>query len=288
MAYSIMKILPDFISLFIRSIACLRYIPNVNNPKTFNEKIQYRKRHGDHELFSLCSDKFEVKQYVEDIIGKECVIENYFSGDKISFDELKSIIKTHGSVVAKLNHDSGSVYLIDESTPDFSLMLFIEELNKSIHNDYGKKSGEPWYSNIKGKILVEKQLQKNSKGEIPDYKFHVFTDAEKQNVILHVDFDRYSNHNRSWFDEDLNYLPFAMGYPNIRTDIKVPDNYNKMVEIAKKLAKPFSYARIDLYNVDGKIYFGEITFAHGSGFERFTTKYHDKWMGGFWKGDLKK
>ncbi len=288
MKNKILSLLPDRISMFIRATACLGYIPNFKIPTTFNEKIQYRKRFGNHELFSLCSDKFEVKSYVANKISDKIVIDNYFVGNEISLDKLKEIVQIHGSVVAKLNHDSGSVYLIDKSTPESDLIFFVDELNKAIYRDYGTKSGESWYSKIDAKIIVEKQLEKNSNGELPDYKFHVFTMGSEQKVILHVDFDRYSSHNRSWFDEDLNCLPFAMGYPNIRTNIKIPENYRKMVEISKELAKPFSYARVDLYNVDGDIYFGEITFAHGSGFERFTTKYHDKWMGNFWKGDLSK
>lgn len=280
------NILPRSLLQYIKMIGCLRYIPNINRPKTFNEKIQYRKKYGTHELFSLCSDKLKVKKYVEDLIGEKYVIKNHFSGDKISVDDIKRIVAEKGPVVAKLNHDSGSVYLIDDGNSEEELHFLVQELNKSIYNDYGKKSGEHWYSEIDAKILVEQQLMKDSKGELPDYKFHVFTNGEEQEVILHVDFDRYSNHNRTWFDKNLNYLPFAMGYPNIKTSIEAPKNYHLMLELSKKLAKPFSYARVNLYNVDGEIYFGEITFAHGSGFEKFTTKYHDKWMGAFWNGNL--
>lgn len=274
--------------LFFRAIRCLRYIPNIKSPKTFNEKIQHRKMFGEHELFSIYSDKHIVKKYVEQLVGKEYVIENYFSGKKILVDDIKRILLEKGPLVAKLNHDSGSVYLIDSNTSGNELELIVEDLNQSINSDYGKKSGESWYSEIDAKIIIEKQLITDSKGELRDYKFHVFTHGEEQNVILQVDFDRYSNHNRTWFDERLNYLPFAMGYPNIKTSIEMPKNYDLMVDISKKLAEQFSYARVDLYNIDGDIYFGEITFAHGSGFEKFTTKYHDEWMGKFWKGNLRK
>jgi len=283
-----MNILNLFKKNFLKSLLCLRYIPNLKSPNTFNEKIQFRKIHGNHESFTLCSDKLRVKDYVRKIIGSEYIIDNYFSGKSITIEDIQIALKKYGPVVAKLNHDSGSVFLIDNKTSLNKIESAVKKLNNSINKDYGKKSGEKWYSSIEPMIIIEKKLPLDCKGELSDYKFHVFTNGDEQEVVIHVDFDRYTNHNRSWFNSKLEYLPFAMGYPNIRTFIDEPKNFKTMLTIAKSLAKPFSYVRIDLYNIDGKIYFGEMTFAHGSGFERLTTKYHDTWLGNFWKGDVTK
>jgi len=282
------NILNVFNKSILKAILCLRYVPNMKSPKTFNEKIQFRKLYGSHELFSQCSDKLRVKDYVSELVGAQYVIENYFSGKEVTIEDIKTALKKYGPIVAKSNHDSGSVFLINKDTSVEQIKLAVKQLNLSIKRDYGKKSGERWYSSIEPMIIIEKQLSVDSKGELSDYKFHVFTSSDKQEVIIHVDFERYTNHNRSWFNSDLEYLPFAMGYPNIKTSIDKPKNFDLMIDIAKRLAKPFSYVRIDLYNIDGAIFFGEMTFAHGSGFEKLTTKYHDTWLGKFWDGDISK
>ncbi|MGF1788926.1 glycosyltransferase [Photobacterium swingsii] len=278
----ILQKMPSSLSTYIRAVYCLRYFPNFKKPKTFNEKIQHRKLTSKDDTFSLYSDKFEVKKYVKSVVGEEFLIETFYVGPTISPKIIQDTIDIKGSIVCKTTHDSGSVFLLDASSTTKEIDNASIILNQEVKNDYGKKSGELWYGKITPRIIIEKQLICES-GNLADYKFHVFNHDGNTTVILHIDFDRFNNHNRSWFDEELNWLPFSMGYPNIKTNIDKPENYSKMLEVAKKIGHLFNYARVDLYNVNGQIYFGEITFAHGSGYERFSSKYHDRWMGNFWK-----
>lgn len=275
------------IYFFINFIYKNKYIPNFKKPKTYNEKINYRKKYWENKLFSKCSDKISCKEYVAEKIDKSIIIPNVYIGDHVSSEILKEIINEHGSVFVKANHNSGPVYLI-ESTEDPSFIESVcDDIEKQLKIDYGKLQNEPWYSQIKPKVLIEKKISPEAGlKDLNDYKFHVFTDSDgSQNVILHVDFDRSTNHNRSFFTEDLEWLPFSTLYPLIRTRVERPKNYARMLEIAKQLGKPFSYVRVDLYNVSGEIYFGELTFAHGSGAEVFSTYAHDLWMGNLWKGN---
>jgi len=264
-----------------------RYIPNFKNPKTYNEKINHRKNDPKHELFSICSDKIAAKDYVAAKISPDIIIPNYYVGDDISFEKMKSILDEKGDCLLKANHNSGPVYLLTTQSTDKEIKHAVDDVNHQLTIDFGKLQNETWYSDIKPGVLVEKRLQApKDENDIPDYKFHVFKKKSGGfNVILHVDFDRFNNHNRSFFDEDLNYLPFYVRYPTIRSYVQRPENYEKMVEIAKILAEPFSYVRVDLYNVSGAIYFGEMTFAHESGGGEFTSKGYDLWMGNLWQGD---
>lgn len=260
------------------------YFPNISNPKTFNEKIQYRKRQKPKNIFSLCSDKILVKEYVENILKENITVENYYVGDNISRDVIKSKLNLHGDVLVKANHNSGPVHLVTSNASDEKIDKVCQSINNQLKIDYGKLKQESWYSEIKPRVLIEKRLlPEEGEENIRDYKFHVFKQVDgTMKIVLHVDFDRDINHTRSFFDEDLNWLPFAAGHAAINTKIVRPDNYDNMLDIVKKLATPFSYVRIDLYNIAGAIYFGEMTFAHAGGSEPFSFKEYDIWMGNLW------
>lgn len=272
---------------YLRFLKKNKYIPNFKTPKTYNEKVNYRKNNPKNDLFSVCADKIKAKEYVAEIISPEVVIPNYYIGDSISFEKMKELLEINGDCLLKANHNSGPVYLIKSESSVQEIQLAVKDVNKQLEIDYGKLKNETWYSDIKPRVLVEKRLPlKEGETDLKDYKFHMF----KQNdgsfkVILHVDYDRNSNHNRSYFDVNLNWLPFSVKYPSVRTVVEKPKNYEMMVEYAKKLAEPFSYVRVDFYNIDGDIFFGELTFAHESGCGEFTSKAYDLWMGNLWQGD---
>jgi hypothetical protein len=270
---------------YISFIRKNKYIPSFDKPSTYNEKVNYRKKHIHNSLFAVCSDKVSVKYWIIEKGLSDIVIENYYIGESISVDILKGIIATRGDVLLKANHNSGPVYLLTGSCSDEKIKDACADVNNQLTIDYGKLKSEPWYSDIKPQILVEQRLQpEQGDQDLKDYKFHVF----KQNdgtfeVILHIDFDRSTNHHRSFFDEELNWLPFSVEYPSIVTTIEKPKNYQKMLDIVKLLAGPFSYVRVDLYNIGGEIYFGELTFAHGSGCEKFSSRAYDMWLGKMWQ-----
>lgn len=272
---------------FCRFVANNKYKPDFNNPQTYNEKINYRKNNAKHELFSICSDKIAAKDWVAELIGEKYIIPTYFVGDSIDPQKVKEILAEKGDCLLKANHNSGPVYLLTTESSHSEIELACKDVNQQLAVDFGRQSNEPWYSEVKPRVLVEKRLApEEGESEIRDYKFHVFNQGDGVfNIVLQVDFDRGTNHNRTFLDENLNWLPFSVKYPTIRTSIEQPKNYYKMVKLAKKLADPFSYVRVDLYNVCGDIYFGEMTYAHGSGGEVFSMKAYDTWMGELWQGD---
>jgi len=275
------------ISFYLKFLKRNHYFPNLHNPKTFNEKLNYRKFFTKNSLFTLCSDKIKVKNYVKDKIGEKYITKTLFITEKIKTTDVESYLDKYDSFVVKANHNSGHVYFVDKSTSKEKISLLCDDLNKQLLRDFGKRRGEPWYSDIKPMVLFEENINPGELGDLTDYKFHVFNrDGQSPVVILCAIFERGRNAHCSFFDEQLNWIPMTQGYPCIKTAIEEPKNYKEMLHIAKQLAEPFSYVRIDLYNSNGEIRFGEFTFADGSGYDKFSSIEYDLWLGNLWQGDI--
>ncbi|OOF20252.1 glycosyltransferase [Salinivibrio sp. IB872] len=272
---------------WLRFVYNNRYIPNFKNPRTYNEKVNYRKKNANHPLFSTCADKIAVKDYVASKIGEKYIIPTLFTGSCITVKKARSLLEEHGDCLLKANHNSGPVYLLTTDMTQVDLKAACDDVNHQLTIDFGKYQREPWYSEIKPQVLVEKRIYpENGEKDLKDYKFHVFKQGDNgHKILLHVDYDRSTNHNRSFFDEGLNWIPFSMKYPCVKSSIDEPDNYEEMLYLSKVLSEPFTYVRVDFYNVGGKIYFGEMTFAHENGRGDFSSKEHDLWMGNLWQGD---
>lgn len=272
---------------WIRFVKNNRYIPDFKNPKTYNEKINFRKRDPRNPLFIICADKVKAKEYVSERISSEIIIPSYYVGDSIDLDQMKAIIAEYGDCFLKANHNSGAVYLLTTNSTESEIQAAVDSVSEQLKDDFGLLVNEPWYSDIQRKVLVEMRLRP-SPGEVDirDYKFHVFKQLDGGfKIFLEVHYDQMWNHNISYFTEDLKWLPITIEYPNIVTQVEAPANYGVMLEYARKLAEPFSYARVDFYNVDGAIYFGELTFAKTSGAAVFINRMYDLWLGNFWQGD---
>lgn len=272
---------------WIRFVKNNRYIPDFKNPKTYNEKINFRKRDPRNPLFSICADKVKAKEYVSERISSEIIIPSYYVGDSIDVGQMKAIIAKYGDCFLKANHNSGAVYLLTTNSTESEIQAAVDSVSEQLKDDFGLLVNEPWYSNIQRKVLVEMRLRP-SPGEVDirDYKFHVFKQLDGGfKVLLEVHYDQKWNHNISYFTEELKWLPITIEYPNIVTQVEAPANYELMLEYARKLAEPFSYVRVDFYNVDGAIYFGELTFAKTSGAAVFINRMYDLWLGNFWQGD---
>lgn len=272
---------------WLRFVKSNRYIPNLTRPSTFNEKINYRKNHPKHELFAVCADKIRVKEYISSKVSTSIVIPNYYVGDSINLAQVRSLLNTYGDCVLKANHNSGFVYKLAVDSSDAELKQAIAGVLAQLEFDYGKYKNESWYSQINRQVLVEKWIMPaNGDDDLKDYKFHVFKQTDGSfKIILGVYFDRNNNTSCSFFDEQLNWLPFHGQYPAIYTKIAKPSNYEHMIQIVKQLAEPFSYVRVDLYNINGLIYFGELTFAHNSGLAPYSSYAYDLWLGNLWQGD---
>lgn len=272
--------LPRKLQIQLKGLWNLGYWLRLDKPITFNEKINKRKLDKINELFVICSDKAKCRDYVKNIIGEKYLIPILYIGKDITVEKLGSF---GANIVVKSTHGSGNVFIIrDESD---SLSLICKSVLESLSEDYGKKTFEHWYSKIEPMIIVEKLLIKTD-GNLPeDYKFHIFNNKGNVKVILQVDYDRFIEHTRTFYDEDLNILDLSIKYPNKKIPLIKPDNYENMLYIAKQLSKDFDYVRVDLYNLEGQIYFGELTFAHGSGFEKFDCKKNDYLLGGYWQNE---
>ncbi len=235
---------------------------NLENPQTFNEKIQYLKLYNRNPLYTTLVDKMLAKEYVSKKLSKNYIIPTikvYDSVKKINFSELPN------QFVLKTTHDSGtSIICKDKKT--FNEREAIKLLKKRLKRKYFYLWREWPYKNVKPRIIAEKYLE-DSKGEMTDYKFYCF-DGKAEYVMICT--DRGSNVKFYYYDRQWQ-LQKNMSSDGKKTNknfkLDKPQNLEKMFQVAEQLSKGMKFVRIDLYNVDGKIYFGEYTFYPSAGFD---------------------
>jgi hypothetical protein len=248
------------------------YQPNIDKPTTFNEKMQWLKLNDRQEIHTLCADKYKVRALVEKEIGAEYLIPLLFKTDDIKQLTLENI--PDEPCIIKPNHDSGSIFIVkDKITLD--LKKAQQELGRSLHRNYYHINREWQYKNIPPLVLIEKLLT-NDQGDIPnDYKVFCFAGKAK---CIQVDSDRFTQHARAFYDTKWQPLPFDLKYSKVE-EIPPPKNLKLIIELAEKLSKPFPFARIDFYEIDNQVYFGEITFHPESGFGAFSPQEWDEKLG---------
>lgn len=231
---------------------------NLDNPQTFNEKLQWLKLHDKHEEFTSLVDKYEVKKNVANILGDQYIIPTIGVWDNvedIDFDKLPS------SFVLKTTHDSGGVVVCKDKSK-LDIVKAKRKLKKSLRHNFYWEHREYPYKDVKPRIIAEKYMVDESGSELKDYKFFCFDGQPK---MLFIATDRPYDTRFDFFDIDFNHLPFKQGHPLAKKKIVKPEGFDEMVEIAARLSQGFRHVRIDLYNINGKIYFGEYTFFHFSG-----------------------
>ena len=271
--------IPNFLSdrNYIRFRHWKRYgkTLNLKNPKTLNEKINWLKIHDRTPLHTLCADKFAVRNYVLEKIGAQYLIPLYFQ-TKYPKEIVPENLREFPCII-KTNHDSGGGIFVHESeNVDWSKVQ--NELAERMERNYYEKAREWQYKNIEPCIIVEKLLL-DDKGKVPmDYKIHCFNGKPE---IIQIDLDRFSDHKRNLYDTDWNLLPFTWsmwenGKPLWTNGRKIPqpNNLETLIKLAKTLSSDFIYTRIDFYEVDQSVFFGEITFHPGSGLEKI---YPEEW-----------
>jgi len=247
---------------------------NLNNPRTFNEKLQWLKLYDRNPNYTKMVDKHEVKQYIENIIGKEYIIPTLGIYDKfedINFEELPN------QFVLKCTHDSGGV-VICKDKENFDYCNAKKKLNNSLKNNYYYSAREWPYKNIKPRIIAEEYMEDKNSGELEDYKFMCFDGKVKCSFTCT---ERYSKDGLkvTFFDLDWKKMPFERHYPASDKEIKKPLNYECMIKLSEKLSKDIPFVRVDFYEVNGRIYFGELTFFPGSGYEEFEPEEWDEKLG---------
>lgn len=243
---------------------------NLNNPQTFNEKLQWLKIHDRNYQYTNLVDKIEAKKIVGKVIGEEYIIPTLEICD--SFDEI-DWEKLPNRFIIKCNHNSGGVIVVNDKK-DLDKDSLRTHFNKLLKKNYYYNGREYPYKNIKPKIMIEENIQNaNTKKQIDDYKLMCFNGKVKCSFVC-SNRDSKEGLCVNFYDEDWNPMPFERHYPKNKQEFPKPKEYNKMVELAEKLSKNIPFVRVDFYVVNDKIYFGELTFYPGSGMEEFTP---DEW-----------
>lgn len=244
------------------------------NPTTLNEKIQWLKRYDHDDFYTTCVDKYAVRAFIEKEFGAEYLVPLLFQTTDVH-DIVVDNIPTEPCIL-KANHDSGHYKIIrDRTKVDYERLR--EECRFWLSMNYYDVSNEWPYKNINPRRIIIEKLLTTKSGTIPnDYKLH-YINGELQ--FIYVSFDREGVNDRCTYDENWNRLPFVW-VPKYTyreglnvSDVPKPKSFELMKQFGKKVASLFKYVRVDFYDVDGKLYFGEITLYHGSGNDKF---YPDK------------
>lgn len=232
---------------------------NIKAPKTYNEKIQWIKINGNIELMTKLADKYKVRDWVKDRIGEQYLIP--FLGvwenpNEIDFDSLPNCF------VLKANYSCG-MNIIVKNKNNINKELIISQLTKWMNLTYGYTWFETQYIQIPKRIIAEKYIEQLDGGLI-DYKIHCFN-GEPQFVQIIGDRNGHTG-RQAFMDIHWNKLNFSTGdYPLYEHDLERPVCFEEMIEVSRKLSKEFYYVRVDLYEIDGKVKFGELTFTPYAG-----------------------
>lgn len=247
------------------------YPLNIDNPKTFNEKLQWLKLFYQNPLMTVCADKIAVRNYIKEQLGDEYlvpVLGIYNHPDEIDFSSLPD------RFVLKVNWGSGQNIIVkDKSSLDIEkTKKQLAEWLKPTSNHY-YHSFEWCYKDIKPGILCEKYIE-NADG-LNDYKFLCYNGIVK-NMFIVQDRDKgKENMSVTFFDRNFQKLPVQRLYKSSDKEIVRPEKWDKMIEISEKLAKNFPFIRVDFYEIENTLKIGELTFFPGNGMEKFTPQEWD-------------
>lgn len=266
--------LPDKLYLKIMFYKHTRKKLNLRNPKTYNEKLQWLKLYNRKPEYTMMVDKYKVREYIKNKLGEEYLIPLLGVWDKpeqINFSLLPN------QFVLKCNHNSGTGMYICEDKSQINEENIKNGLRDGLRENY-YLTGREWpYKNVPRKIICEKYMKDFTTNELRDYKFYCFNGEVK---MVMVNSGRLTNDTRAdYFDRDFNWLNIDWGYKHTKESLKKPIKYKEMIEIAEILSEGMPHVRIDLYECNNQIYFGEISFFDGSGFDLISPEEWDLKLG---------
>lgn len=239
---------------------------DIDNPKTFNEKLQWLKLHARNPEYIKMVDKYEVRSYISEKLGEEYLIPILGVWDNV---EDIDFTKLPNEFVLKCNHDSGSLVICrDKSKLDIDFVK--KKLNYCINRNMYNLTKEWPYKDVKPKIIAEKLMvdkaaEKAHEG-LTDYKFYCFNGIPKY-AYVSTGLENHKTARISFVTLDWEIAPFRRtDYADFECLPPKPVNFDKMIEFASILSKNIKFLRVDFYEINGKIYFSELTFFPGSGF----------------------
>ena len=271
-----MGLLPDEMFIRLNYLRRMKRLPDLKNPTTYNEKLQWLKLHDRQPLYTQLVDKYAVRRFVAERIGGEYLIPlvggPWDSFDEIDFDALPE------KFVLKCTHDSGGLVICRDKRA-----LDREKARRRIAQSLGQNfyyHNREWpYKDVRPRIIAEAYMEDASTSELRDYKFFCFGGEPK---MLFVASDRQTAGEETkfdFFDMDYNHLDLRNGHPNAAVPPEKPAQFGLMRELAQKLSQGIPHVRVDLYEVNGRVYFGEMTFYHWSGMVPFDPPEWDERLG---------
>lgn len=264
------KLMPDKMYINLKYYYRFKKRINWKNPQTYNEKLQWLKVYYHRKDLWKYVDKYEVKEIIGKIIGKDHIIPTlgvWNNFDEIDFDKLPD------QFVLKCTHDSGSIVICKDKS-SFDKEEAKKVLEKALKTESFWGGREYPYKFVKPRIIAEKFMEDAVEKELRDYKFFVFDGKARYMFIATDRENKEADTCFDFYDMDFNHLDLRHGHPNAKKEIKKPSNFDEMRVMAEKLGANFPHVRVDFYEVNGVTYFGEMTFYHHCGFMNFDP---DKW-----------
>lgn len=248
----------------------MSYPLNLKCPKTFNEKLQWIKLYNRKPIYTTMVDKYAVKSYVANIIGEQYIIPTL--GVWNTFDEI-DFTKLPEQFVLKCTHDSGGLVICkDKSNLDYRTAR--KKIENSLRTNYYKVGREWPYRDVKPRIIAETYMEDPDTMELRDYKFFCFDGVVKW-LFIATDRQNREEPYFDFFDSDFKHLSIKHGHPNAPIPPQKPQCFEQMKELAARLSAGIPEVRVDLYEVEGKVYFGELTFFHHGGWTPFEPEEWD-------------
>lgn len=273
-SYKFFNLLPDKLFIQLKFFKNFHRFPNLKNPQTFSEKIQWLKLYDRNPQYTNLVDKYEVKKIVAELIGEQYIIPTlgvWNNADEIDFDTLPN------QFVLKATHDSGRIIICkDKSKLDKEWAR--KEMAKSLERDFYALTREWPYKDVPRRIIAEEYMEDFETKELRDYKFFCM-DGDTKLLFIATGRQTKSEPDFDFFDLNFNHLPFKHGHPNAPILPNKPKNFELMKNLSNELSKGLPQVRVDLYEINGKVYFGELTFFHHSGMVPFDPEEWDYKLG---------
>ena len=273
---SVIDSLPDYATVNLTYFRHFLRFPNLRHPRTFNEKIAWRKLYQHNPLFPIFGDKVAVKAEIAKLVGAQHITETLWVGsnpEDIPFDGLKP------PYVIKVNHSSGGNVFI-RTAQDIKRDKIVASMREQLRFLHGYRNREWGYFGIPHKVMVERMVV-TPDGEVPeDYKFFTYHGRVH---FIQFDYGRFREPRRNFYDSEWNLLPVKIRYPGTSEPVSKPANLGEMIDLAERIGAQFDFVRVDLYSPPQGIVFGEATFYPGAGVGLFIPREWDNKFGEPWK-----